>query len=228
MPKGCSISHHPQIREITHDLMSHRPLRAIEARYGVSKAALSRHTKKHVPKALRKVTPDDMPPSLAAELAEPVLVEMRKLNNRSLKILKAAEESKDYTMALHAIRETRRNLELIAKLNGELHSSAPGEEAGGGLQVVIQYVDKAIQVGESPKLLNGADPVAPLNQTLDRRGEMISDMPADRSFIHVEARTDGGIGRAIDEQRSDFGRVRARTDAARSSHWSRYCVAKLL
>ena len=158
MPKGCSISHHPQIREITHDLMSHRPLRAIEARYGVSKAALSRHTKKHVPKALRKVTPDDMPPSLAAELAEPVLVEMRKLNNRSLKILKAAEESKDYTMALHAIRETRRNLELIAKLNGELQPSAPGEEAGGGgLQVVIQYVDKAIQVGESPKLLNGAD-----------------------------------------------------------------------
>ena len=161
MPQKCTICHHPQIREITHDIMSHKPLRAIEARYDVSIAALSRHTKKHVPKALRKVTPDDMPASLAAELAEPVLVEMRKLNNRSLKILRAAEEGRDYTMALHAIRECRRNLELIAKLKGELHPAAPGEEAGGGgLQVVIQYVDKAIQVSESPKLLNGADPGA--------------------------------------------------------------------
>jgi len=55
---------------------------------------------------------------------------MRKLNTRSLKILKAAEEAKDHTVALHAVRECRRNLELIAKLTGELDPQAAGKAGG--------------------------------------------------------------------------------------------------
>jgi hypothetical protein len=50
---------------------------------------------------------------------QPTLLEMRRLNQRSLRILAIAEESKDHDVALRAISECRRNLELISKLTGE-------------------------------------------------------------------------------------------------------------
>jgi hypothetical protein len=78
---------------------------------------------------------------------------MRRLNQRSLKILKAAEEAKDHTVALHAVRECRRNLELIAKLTGELDPRAAGEETGGSLNVTVVYAEKAavqVSLPEAP------------------------------------------------------------------------------
>ena len=144
MPRNCTICNHPQLKEITHALMARRPYRSIQARYGVNKSAIVRHLKRHVTKALRKLTATEIPLAMAEEVAEPVLVEMRRLNQRSLKILKAAEEAKDHTLALHAVRECRRNLELIAKLTGELDPRAAGEETGGGaLQVTVIYSEKA-------------------------------------------------------------------------------------
>ena len=87
---------------------------------------------------------------MAAELSEQVVVTTRKLNARTERILDTAEENKDYTVALQAIRECRRNLELIAKLTGELDPRAPGEGSNGSLQVTVVYADKAaVQVGSS-------------------------------------------------------------------------------
>jgi hypothetical protein len=127
--------------------MARRPYRSIQARYGVNKSAIVRHLKRHVTKALRKLTATEIPLAMAEEVAEPVLVEMRKLNVRSLRILKSAEDAKDHTTALSAVRECRRNLELIAKLTGELDPRAAGEETGGGaLQVTVIYSEAAIQV----------------------------------------------------------------------------------
>ena|SRR6516164_7481935 len=147
MPRNCTICNHPQLREITHALMARRPYRSIQARYGVNKSAIVRHLKRHVTKALRKLTATEIPLAMAEEVAEPVLVEMRKLNVRSLRILKSAEDAKDHTTALSAVRECRRNLELIAKLTGELDPRAAGEETGGGaLQVTVIYSEAAIQV----------------------------------------------------------------------------------
>ena len=144
MPRNCTICNHPQLKEITHALIARRPYRSIQARYGVNKSSIVRHLKRHVTKALRQLSKTEMPIAQAAEIGEPVLVEMRRLNQRSLKILKAAEEAKDHTLALHAVRECRRNLELIAKLTGELDPRAAGEETGGGaLQVTVIYSEKA-------------------------------------------------------------------------------------
>jgi hypothetical protein len=143
MPRSCTICHHPRLREITHEIMARRPLRSIATRYELSKSALDRHISQHVTKALRKLTAADMPVALATEIGEPVLVLMRKLNTRSLRILKSAEEAKDHSVALCAVRECRRNLELIAKLTGELDPRATGEGSNGSLQVTVVYADKA-------------------------------------------------------------------------------------
>lgn len=152
MPRACSICNHPERNSITNDILARRPLRWIAARHpDISINALSRHVKHHVTKALRKVAPGDVTMTMATELAEPVLVSMRKLQARALRILQTAEKAKDFSIALAAIREVRRGYELIAKITGELHPLAPGEEtaAGGGLNVTVVYADKAaVQVNE--------------------------------------------------------------------------------
>ena len=58
----------------------------------------------------------------AAEVAEAgdLLEQVRGLQRSTLDILKAAEGGKEYRTALGAIREARGNLELLAKLLGEL------------------------------------------------------------------------------------------------------------
>lgn len=170
MSRVCTICSHPQLREITHELLARHPLRWIAARHAnISIFALSRHVRRHVTKALRKVAPGDVTTTMAAELSEQVVVTTRKLNARTERILDTAEENKDYTVALQAIREYRRNLELIAKLTGELHPLAPGEAAaGGGLHVTVVYADKAaVQVGSS-------------------------ETPLGASAAHLEANGDGG------------------------------------
>jgi len=58
----------------------------------------------------------------AAEIAQAdeLLAEVRGLHARTLAILEASEHSHEHRTALAAIREARGNLELLAKLLGEL------------------------------------------------------------------------------------------------------------
>ena len=144
MPRPCTICQHAEAKAITSAIMGRVPLRKIEARYRVSKSALDRHISGHVSKPLRKLASAELSLPDAAALAQPVLGEMRKLNARALKILQAAEVEKDHAIALNAIRECRRNLELIAKLTGELDPRASGETPERSLNITVQYVDKQL------------------------------------------------------------------------------------
>jgi len=58
----------------------------------------------------------------AAEIAQAdnLLDQVRDLQRRTLAILEAAEETRQHRTALGSIREARSNLELLAKLLGEL------------------------------------------------------------------------------------------------------------
>jgi hypothetical protein len=71
-------------------------------------------------------------------LCEPVLIQIKKLNARTLAILDRAEQEHDLATTLAAIRESRHNLEMIAKLTGELRNP----EANEPTKVEIVYVDK--------------------------------------------------------------------------------------
>lgn len=162
MSRPCSICDHTQLREITADLMSRVPYRVIEKRYELSKSAIDRHVSRHVSKALRKLTTSEMTLSAAAAIAEPVLPQMRKLNARSLAILGQAENAKDRHTALQAVRECRRNLELIARLTGELDTRTLGEGAGAPLNITVSYVNVAARSSKEAPLLEARNEVTEL------------------------------------------------------------------
>jgi hypothetical protein len=157
--KPCSVCSHPELRGITSDLMARVPYRTIERKYSVSRSAIDRHVTHHVTKAFRQLAAAEQTLAESATIAEPVLAEMRKLNSRALRILADAEAAKDHPTALQAIRECRRNLELIAKLTGELDPRAAGETPGGGLNVTILY--QTIQKQNGPEMLRAPSPEMP-------------------------------------------------------------------
>ena len=115
MPRSCTICTHPQRETIDEALVGGVAFPSLIAEYRVSKDSLSRHKAKHLPAKLVMA-------QAAEEVAQAdtLLDQVRDLQSRTLAILEAAEETKQHRTALSAIREARSNLELLAKLLGEL------------------------------------------------------------------------------------------------------------
>ncbi len=115
MPRVCSICVHPEREEINAALLAGQPYRSIAKRYEASESAVYRHKLEHLPVHLVKAQD-------AAEVAhaDNLLEQVKSLQARALTILDKAEASGDLRTALSAIREARGNLELLAKLLGEL------------------------------------------------------------------------------------------------------------
>jgi hypothetical protein len=118
MPRACTICTHEDRHTIERALVAGEALRSISDRFSVSKSALIRHKDAHLPSALARARE-------AKELAraDELLIQVRDLQGRTLSILSASEEAGELRTALAAIREARGNLELLAKLLGELNDS---------------------------------------------------------------------------------------------------------
>ena len=88
---------------------------SVSSLFAVSEQALRRHKANHLPAKLVMA-------QAAEEVAQAddLLGQMQDLQARTLAILEAAEESRQHRTALSAIREARSNLELLARLLGEL------------------------------------------------------------------------------------------------------------
>ena len=120
MPRRCSVCTHPDRENIDEALVGATAISAISAKYrDISEDALGRHKANHLPSKLVMA-------EKAKEVAQAdsLLEQVRDLQGRALAILDQAEMSGDLRTALGAIREARGNLELLAKLLGEL-SDAP-------------------------------------------------------------------------------------------------------
>ena len=116
MPRTCTVCSHPAREAIDEALVEGVAFPALVAKYGVSKDALSRHKAKHLPAKLVMAR--------AAEevaQADSLLDQVRDLQARAHRILDKAEGAGDLRTALGAIREVRGNLELLARLLGELN-----------------------------------------------------------------------------------------------------------
>lgn len=115
MPRSCNVCSHPDREAIDEALVGGIAFPALVAKYRVSKDSLSRHKANHLPAKLVMA-------QAAVEVAEAddLLDQVRSLQARTLAILEAAEGSSQHRTALAAIREARSNLELLAKLLGEL------------------------------------------------------------------------------------------------------------
>jgi hypothetical protein len=107
---------HPDEEAIDEALVGGTALSALAAKYrDISEDALGRHKANHLPAKLVMA-------EQAAEVVEAnnLLDQVGDLQRRALAILDKAEEAGELRTALLAIREARGNLELLAKLLGEL------------------------------------------------------------------------------------------------------------
>ena len=115
MPRSCTICEHPEKETIDRTLVGDASNRSVASLYDVSEAAVRRHKTNHLPAKLVMA-------EKVAEVAEAddLLAQVRDLQVRTLTILEGAESTNQHRTALSAIREARSNLELLAKLLGEL------------------------------------------------------------------------------------------------------------
>lgn len=125
MTRACTICAHPERETIDAAIVGGESYRNLAERFGVSIAAIARHKAAHISKSL----------ALAQEAAEvargdDLLAQVVDLQKRTLAILDNAEQRNDGRLAIAAIAEARRNLELLGKLAGELQQE-------GTLNVVI-------------------------------------------------------------------------------------------
>ena len=117
MGRVCTICSHEQ-RFAIEELLATRQstYRGIARKYGVSEDAVSRHVKAgHVSQLLALAADAER-----AAQADNLLDRIEALHSRTLAILEAVEGTDEHGTALAAIREARRNLELIAEVTREL------------------------------------------------------------------------------------------------------------
>jgi transposase-like protein len=119
VPRTCTVCSHPDREAIDRALVSRDASnRRIASQHDVTERAVRNHKANHLPATLMKAQD-------AQEVAEAddLLGQVRDLQARTLSILEAAEGASQHRTALSAIREARSNLELLAKLLGELDDS---------------------------------------------------------------------------------------------------------
>lgn len=127
MPQTCTICQHNRREEIDRALVDGESFRNIAQRTGTSTTALHRHKTQHIPKSL----------ALARETAEEVQAgtlfdRLRFVGRVTQEILREARGAKNHIIALQAIGRIERQLELEARLLGELDDSA---KVAAGVQV---------------------------------------------------------------------------------------------
>jgi hypothetical protein len=115
MPQTCTICRHEQRGEIDEALVARQSFRHIAARYGTSTGALQRHNA-HLPANLAKAHA-----AKEAAQADSLLGQLLEINRETRAILREARESpKGQGVALLAITRVEKQIELQAKLLGEL------------------------------------------------------------------------------------------------------------
>jgi DNA invertase Pin-like site-specific DNA recombinase len=114
VPRTCTICNHEKRADIDSALLNETPLREIARHYETSKDALARH-REHLPKQLVKAQEQE-----DVRQAIDVVKQLKAINGATLAILKEARAEGNGELALKAVDRIQRQLELQAKLLGEL------------------------------------------------------------------------------------------------------------
>ena len=115
MPRRCTVCDHAGRADIDRALVRGVAYRRIAKQHALSESAVFRHQKEHLPRLLVEAKEAE-----EAADADSLLSEVRALHRRTLTLLDTAEDAGDLGVALRAIREARGNVELLARLAGEL------------------------------------------------------------------------------------------------------------
>ncbi len=115
MPRTCTICGHAERHAIEKDLVAGGSKRRIAAQYGLVESSVRRHAEAHLPVALVRG-------EAAREEAHAldVLQQLRLINGAALAVLRDARAASDGDLALKAIDRILRQVELQAKLLGDL------------------------------------------------------------------------------------------------------------
>jgi hypothetical protein len=135
MPRTCTICQQSQRSEIDRALIAGTPLRDVAERYATTATTLHRH-KEHIGQALADAARSGaaaeavqatalVRQQAAQEAADArqvldVVQQLKVINASSLAILKEARDDKKHGLALQAIDRVHRQIELQAKLLGDL------------------------------------------------------------------------------------------------------------
>ena len=115
MPRRCTICDHPDRNAIDAALVTNGPLRGIARTFALSEDALFRHRSDHLPSHLAKAKEAE-----ETTHADSLLGQLLSLNRETFAILKEARDGEDNELALKAIARAEKQIELQAKLLGEL------------------------------------------------------------------------------------------------------------
>lgn len=118
MPRSCTICAHPEKAAIDRAIVGGASNRSVASLYDVSEAAVRRHGANHLPAQLAKAQEQE-----DVREALDVVKQLRAINSASLNILKEAREQGRAGTALGAIDRIHKQIELQAKLLGELDDS---------------------------------------------------------------------------------------------------------
>jgi hypothetical protein len=147
MPRYCTVCASDKLAAIDDGILRKEPHRRLAERFGLSASAILRHATEHLPVAMGEelvaarqapITYLAAPPATApaseivsTDTTEQVrrrnlLGRLDDLNNRTMNILEKAETEGRLETALKAIRESRGNTELIARVDGVLNLPPEG------------------------------------------------------------------------------------------------------
>ena len=115
MTRRCTVCAHEQRTAIDKALLTNESNRHIATRANLTEAALRRHKANHLPVSMVEAHEAEV-----VVQADDLLAQVTFLQARTLAILSKAEAADNLRVALVAIAEARRNLELLGKLAGEL------------------------------------------------------------------------------------------------------------
>jgi hypothetical protein len=115
MPRACNVCQHDRRGEIDRALAAGQSLREMSALFRVSEDSLARHRDAHIPKAVQKAQE-------AEEVAHglDVVAQLKAINGVTMQILEEARQQRNPDIALKAIDRIQRQIELQAKLLGDL------------------------------------------------------------------------------------------------------------
>lgn len=117
MTRYCTICTHPEKDRINEALINNVSVRNVSKLFGIHASSLQRHRVAHLPVALI-----DAVQAVEIVQAGNLLDQVSNLQQKTLFILSVAEAAGDLRTALMAIAQARCNLELLAKLSGELQA----------------------------------------------------------------------------------------------------------
>jgi hypothetical protein len=119
VPRPCTICSHPQRDAIERALLEHQPFRRVAVQFGVTLSSLLRHHDAHLPAALVEA-------SRIGEItrADDLVDRLIGLARETQAVLERAKAAGDDKLALAAIATAGRQLELQAKLLGQLQETA--------------------------------------------------------------------------------------------------------